>query len=194
MIAKIAGIGNYSGGVTVTLLTHDGEKEKKRRYEVDSSDWESLGNLSVGDEIYDEEIAVIIRKTEQNEAFDRALRIVSMGDNSAKALCQKLVMRGFSRESAEYATAKVISLGYINEDEQLLRLVEYNVSKKLMGKNRLIPALVSKGYSTERIHAAIERALDEGTIDFDAAKKELLSQANTDDSMKIRKLLYTHGF
>ena len=65
MIAKISGVVHTGGAVTVTLCTQERGKEKKRRYEVDPEDFESIGSPSIGDEVYDGEISVIIRKTER---------------------------------------------------------------------------------------------------------------------------------
>ena len=194
MIAKIAGVVHTGGAVTVTLCTQERGKEKKRRYEVDPEDFESIGSPSIGDEVYDGEISVIIRKTERREAYDRALKILAMGDNSLDGLSRKLQMRGFSRESAEYAAAEMQRMGYIRESDQLQRLIDYNVNKKLMGKRKLIPYLVSKGYSQRNVCEAIDLAIDGGVIDFDRARKELLKTAKTDDPMQIRKILYNHGF
>ncbi len=180
--------------LTVTVKTEENGKEKLKSYEVSREDFEAIGSPKAGAPLEKEEFSVISFKTDCKLAFERALKILSLSDNSARALERKLIERGFSREASEYAVARIIGLGYINEENQLLRLIEFNVNSKLCGRKKLIKYLMQRGYSYSDITKAIERAEDEEIIDFESVKEELKKKYSPKTSEELRKLLYKHGF
>ena len=182
------------GYMRITLSVDGNYGAVRKNYEVSCEDWQNIGQPGEGSIILDEEISVISRIANEKAAFERALKIVAMGDNSIKGLIKKLRERGFSRECAEYAAGEMLRLGYIDEDSQLDRLTEYYVNEKRMGRRKLIPTLYSKGYTFDKIGDAISRAVDNGKIDFDHAKETLLSENSHLDFDGRKRLLYKHGF
>ena len=126
-------------------------------------------------------------------AYARAVNILSSGDNTKRALLRKLCERGFLRESAEEAVARLEKDGYIREEELLLRQLGV-YAKRLWGPKRFIPNLLEKGFCRADIERALVRAKSEGIYDPDAVKESLLSALATDDPAQRRAWLYKHGF
>ncbi|MDY3845802.1 MAG: hypothetical protein SOZ62_02680 [Eubacteriales bacterium] len=174
--------------------TQKAKKEIRESYEVSREDYISIGEPREGEEILDEEISVITRISDEKEAFDRALRIVAFGDNSYRVLYAKLMQRGFSRSVCDTVIEKLKSLGYIDEDRQLRRLVEYTAKEKLIGIKKLVPLLVSKGYSSSDVIRMVGECEKNGNIDFGEIKKSLFDKYSPGDEKEKRLLLYKHGF
>ena len=177
-----------------TTCTQKAKKEIRESYEVSKEDYLSIGEPREGEEILDEEISVITRISDEKEAFDRALHIVAFGDNSYREMCEKLMQRGFSRSVCDTAIEKLKSLGYIDEDRQLRRLIEYTAKEKLIGIKKLVPLLVSKGYSSSDVVRIVGECEKDGNIDFNEIRKSLIDKYSPGDEKEKRLLLYKHGF
>ncbi len=166
----------------------------RESYEVGRDEYASIGSPHEGVEILDEEISVITRLSDEKEAFDRALRMVSFGDNSCRALKTKLMQRGYSPSVADTAVKKLKELGYIDEERQLRRLCSYISKEKLIGEKKLVPLLVAKGYASSDIKRIIAECENDGDIDFRKIKKELTEKYRPSDEREKKILFYKHGF
>jgi SOS response regulatory protein OraA/RecX len=116
------------------------------------------------------------------------------GDNSEMMLKRKLKLAGFSSDTIEEATEKMLSLGYINVTRQLDRLISVAVNKNNLGKRKIIPKLIAKGYKRVDIEESVNRLLLSGEIDFSLAMQRLrakLPEDATDE--EIKKYLYKFG-
>ena len=89
----------------------------------------------------------------------------------------------------------MVSLGYINEHDQLLRFVLRLANQNLYGERKIYPYLIARGYEREDIENAISELLCEDELDFEAVKERLLREkvSDGDDKKKIRALLYKYG-
>ena len=99
---------------------------------------------------------------------------------------------GISRRCAEAVVLEMQGLGYVNEERQILRLIISEANERLHGPKKILSRLLSKGYSPEKIKAAIRRLEIEGQISFERNKKNLL--ATVTDADEARKLLYKKGY
>ena len=90
----------------------------------------------------------------------------------------------------------VYSIGYINEKNQLERLILVEANSKLRGPLRIIPSLANKGYSSADVKSVLNRLVDEGEIDFKANAHRLAEKKLPDDfdEEDLKKLLYKNGF
>lgn len=167
-------------------------KTVKKTFEITDDDYAEIGSPVGGDTVYDEDFYTLARITMDRDAVDSALRIVAVSDNSIAGLMRKLLDRGYPTESAERAAYEMKRLGYINEPEQISRLVEYYVNTRKTGKKKLLAAITAKGYPPDVTNRIIQSAIDDGTIDFDALRDELT--AGITDPTEKRKILYRHGF
>ena len=172
----------------------DGEKEHS--FTVSESEYKAAGSPLSRDNLTRESYNTLFIADMRYNARLRATRILSYGDNSEKRLTEKLVFSGISRDVATEVTHEMVSLGYINSERQLERLVTSEVNIKLNGPRKIIPRLVAKGYSRSDIQNMIDELLRQGIIDFDAAREKLIKSKLGDDadSEEIKKLLYKNGY
>ncbi len=186
------------GSITlrITPLDEEGEPLPPVRYTLSGAKYRALSAPAAGTHLSPEAFSLLEEAAAEEAATRRAVRLLSFGDQSPRALTRKLRERGIEREAAEGAVARMIARGYIREDEQAYRLAVTAANRKQWGSRRILAYLVNKGYSPDTVRAAIRRAEDEGEIDFAAIRETLLSEklpenATADDR---RKLLYKHGF
>ena len=126
----------------------------------------------------------------------KALRILSFGDNSELMLKRKLLAAGIKRDIIDGVVAEAVSLGYINTERQIKKLIINEVSYNLSGPRKIIPKLINKGYSKSDIEAAVSELVDTGEVDFEAAKARLIESKLPEnaDEEQIKKLLYKNGY
>ena len=181
-----------SRGYNVIGIMEDGERKP---YTV-SNNFLSEISLSLGDVIDSRTLLLIKGEDEIYKAKIRALKILSYGDNSRRALYNKLVHSGISKEVAISTVDEMCELGYIRERDRLLRIVEEEVNLHLTGKYKLIPKLVSKGYSKADIESVISELLSDGTIDFKSSSEALIRKklGENPSEDEIKKLLYKNGY
>ena len=181
-----------SGTEVLLSLLFEGASPRTHTYRVSMDDYTAAGSPDMGDGLPDELLPSILEE-DARLAYARAVKILSSGDNTKRALLRKLCERGFLRESAEEAVARLEKDGYIREEELLLRQLGV-YAKRLWGPKRFIPNLLEKGFCRADIERALVRAKSEGIYDPDAVKESLLSALATDDPAQRRAWLYKHGF
>lgn len=142
--------------------------EDGSEYLVDS-DLVTTENLSVSREI--ENIETLLFQSDFKRAKSRALWYLSRSDHSKKALTDKLIKGGFSKESVDLAVERMEELGLINDEALAVRLFEYFSSQK-MSKKEIYHKLILKG---------IEREL----------AKDIVFCDDESESEKIKELLKT---
>lgn len=142
--------------------------EDGSEYLVDS-DLVTTENLSVSREI--ENIEALLFQSDFKRAKSRALWYLSRSDHSKKALTDKLIKGGFSKESVDLAMMRMEELGLINDETLAIRLNEYFSSQK-MSKKEIYHKLILKG---------IEREL----------AKDIVFCDDESESEKIKELLKT---
>ncbi len=143
--------------VYTELLSDTGDV---RKYRLSIKLWEKF-NFSVGDTVDSEAETKLREASETCEAVTKAMKYLSEGSYSAKALYDKLKLKGFSKESAEKAIAMAIKSGYIDEKAQSESLAELLVIRKLYGPLRVTSALCAKGYPSKLAKSASESVSDE---------------------------------
>ena len=195
MIKTLLAVKEEADGSLRLSFLLDGEKKKKKTVSVPRADYVEAGSPKVGEEIHEDDLSILLRKSTRAEALDRALMILATSDNSEAALYRKLVLRGFSRDAAAYAVDALVSRGYLSDTAQLSRYVPELAARKMYGKRRLVAELSKKGYRRSDIEDAITNAVEHGEVDFGDLREQLLSRlsphATTEEK---RALLYKHGF
>ena len=178
------------------LLLGVAEEGESARYTVNSSAFAEIGSPAVGDELDFDQLSVIKSADQICRAKKKALSLLAYADNNERTLKIKLCRAGFSSEIASDVCSEMVSLGYINEKRQLERLVLNEANVKLRGPGRIIPALVSKGYSSADVREIMLNLVESGEIDFSKNARTLLSKRLTDenDSDEKKKLLYKNGY
>lgn len=172
------------------------EAGERVRYTVTARDFAALGSPVRNTELDESVLSAIKYSDEYVRAKRRALRLLALGDNSEKNLTLKLLRGGIRPEIAADVAREMVSLGYIDESRQLERLVAYEANAALRGPNKIIPKLVSRGYSAGEVRRVILELSESGEIDFSRSARELIKKKLPDDATREqrRALLYKNGY
>ena len=178
------------------LLLGISEEGERSRYTVSESFYRSLGSPARGTVLTEEEISLIKGEDERIRATRKALSLLSYSDNNEKGLVTKLLRVGFSRDVAMGVSEEMVRLGYIDESRQLERLILREANVSLSGFGKILPKLMSKGYSAENIKKITHRLVESGEIDFKENAKRLIEKKLPDDASREekKKLLYKNGY
>ena len=170
------------------------EGEELSRYTLDSAFALRTG-LSVG-EIDEDTHAEIKARDLYIRGKRKALSLLSFADNSKKSLSAKLLRYGIDRRTTETIVEEMATLGYVNEDGQISRLVERLANGQLVGPKKIIAKLAAKGYSPDAVRRAIRELVESGEIDFSENKRRLLEKHSIDegDTEEENKVLYKNGY
>ena len=168
-------------------------KERVHTYRVTEAEYREAGAPAEGELLEGDALLVLTEREDTRLAYERALKILAAGDNTAAALTRKLRERGFSDAVSRSAVARAEKEGYIREEDMLLRQLGI-YAKRLWGPRKFIPALLQKGFSRERIEAALRRAEAEGVYSKDAVKQSLLESFSPQNQAECKALLYKYGF
>ena len=172
------------------------EEGESARYTVNLSLFREIGMPSSGDELDSSQMSAIKYTDRLISAKKKALNILAYADNSRKSLATKLYRAGFEREIIDEVCSEMVNLGYINEKNQLERLLLNEANIKLRGPMKIIPSLVQKGYSQSKIREVLDNLVREGEIDFRENSKKLLEKKLSApyDEEEAKKILYKNGF
>ena len=183
---KIVGLSNRRKGLTA-IFFQDGSEC------LIDSELVSIRGLKEGSEV--EDLNELMFKSDCKRAKSRALWYLSRADHSKKALLQKLVKGGFSKEAVALAVERMEELGLLDDEKLAVRLKEYFLCQK-MSKKEVYHKLLLKG---------IESSLAKETVfsdDGDETEKikELISvkyakKLDTEDNVKkVYGALVRKGF
>ena len=172
------------------------DEDKKLSLVLSEREYRESGEVRPRDEISEEELEFFLKCDMRYKARRKALNILSYGDNSERMLKQKLYTAGISRDIIDEVTEEMLSLGYINSERQISRLVINAVTLHSYGPGKIIPRLVSKGYDRAEVQRVISELVNRGEIDFSAARAKLLKAKLSDDAddEERKKLLYKYGY
>lgn len=170
--------------------------DEKSSFVLSQGEYREAGELRPRDEISDDLLDFLSRCDMRYRARLRALRILSYGDNSKRALARKLYEAGISRDIIDEVVEQMLKLGYINSERQIARLVINEVTLHLRGPRKIIPKLIAKGYDKSEAERVISSLVESGEVDFFAAKQKLLSTKLSEDATdeEKSKLLYKYGY
>lgn len=147
------------------------EKEEKLSLLFRISDFYEA-RIGEGDTVSEERFEELYEISSVAFAIVKAENLLSLSTLSKKQLIQKLTRCGIDKTYAKTAADNMAKRGYINEEEQAMRLAEYYCTKKNWGRKRIIAELLSKGYekdatftaadsiSPEKYAEALEKLLD----------------------------------
>ena len=148
----------------------------------------------VGGKLSDDELCELSLVDAEYRAIKKALSLLSYSDKNKRELYIRLVRDGHSREHARTAVEYCLERGYINEDDQLGRLVLREANVNLRGPRYICEKLVAKGYSRDGIDAAIDSLVESGEIDFVINFDTLCDKKGVSDPAERRALAYKYGF
>ena len=133
---------------------------------------------AVGDFLGADKFEALEFAEECSNAAIKAVSLLAFGDNTAKKLSDKLRQKGFSRDAAAEAVRFCVEKRYIDEEDQLKRLMELLCEKKKYGMRRIRQEVWQKGFSEDILKAHFEENAAE--LDFDAAVYDRVKRLGKD--------------
>ena len=133
---------------------------------------------AVGDFLGADKFEALEFAEECSNAAIKAVSLLAFGDNTAKKLSDKLRQKGFSRDAAAEAVRFCVEKRYIDEEDQLKRLMELLCEKKKYGMRRIRQEVWQKGFSEDVLKAHFEENAAE--LDFDAAVYDRVKRLGKD--------------
>ena len=170
-VTDVAAAENSRGKFLITVKLSTGQHEEVRTFSVFRYFLKNEifhGNSpSVGDFLCAEKFEALEFAENCSNAAIKAVSLLAYGDNTAKKLSDKLRQKGFSKEAAAEAVRFCVEKHYINEEDQLKRLMEQLCDKKKYGLRRIRQEVWQKGFSEEIVKSYFEENAAE--LDFEAA-------------------------
>ena len=196
MIYRILTVKENGGAYRVAVSYEDKGSLHKRRLTVSKRDYEEADCPSVGDEVDDDVYRILCRETDVTEALERAYSLLDFSDNSEAALRQKLLRRGYLRESIDEAIATLKARNVLSDEALLSRYVVSLAEKKLYGRRKIVAALLAKGFRADDVRHALDNAVACGDVDFDAIRSRLIEKklGASPDKEEVYALLRKQGF
>lgn len=169
----------------------------KNTYTV-SSDFYFENSIQKG--VFDDDVAELIAEEDRfYNAIRTSIRLLASAQCSVKKLYEKLRLRNFSHECAKNACDFVKEKGYIDEEWQIESYLKTLILKKHVGRRKLIPMLVSKGYSADAVCRVLDKNYSDS--DFAQARLEFLAEKfgktkpeTYEEAAEMKKALYKQGF
>ena len=156
MDIKIVSVNAMSEGaeilLTVSISNGEGRAEK-RKLLIFTEQYLELG-LSRGAFIDEDTFDKLERMSRQCKAMKKGSELLAYSASSERRLIQRLKSKGIDKESAEFAAARLKSMGAINEGLDVERAIN-SCLKKLWGEKRIYSDLSAKGYEREYIVSAL---------------------------------------
>ncbi len=191
---KVVSLTAADGGDAIRIVfSVDGEEET---YTLSAADHFLIG-LRKG-ECDGETYLSVVTAADRYAAVRAALRSLAAGQCSAKRLYCKLLAKHIRAEDAKYAVRFVRDRGYLDEKAQILSHLRVMLGRKHMGRGKIMPTLLAKGYRAADITAALEENFTES--DFAEAKEAFLlakfgktAPDTPAEATEMKKALYKWG-
>lgn len=143
--------------------------------------------LSQGDILSKGLFCELVEESFYRRAKQRALWYLSRGDLAEKELYKKLI-RAFPQTASAKAVAKMVELGYLDDEKYAVRLAENLLNVKKVGVREAQAIMVSKGIDRD----VAKYALEDTECDAVRMIKELILKKYKNrlgDSNEVRKVI-----
>ncbi len=185
---------NDGAEVALRILLENGERREERRLVLTTEQYCEL--KPVRGVISEERFDVLESAAQLCAAIRAGEHLLSYGANSVQALTQKLVRRGYMRETAACAAQRLGEMGLINESGDLRRELE-KCLRKLWGAKRIRAHMWSRGFGTDAM-GELPALLEE--VDFVANCAALIRKhygtppQNADERRRMIASLGRYGY
>ncbi|KMT23047.1 regulatory protein RecX [Clostridium cylindrosporum] len=104
--------------------------------------------LKEGKEIEYDNLKEILYEENEKQAFNKALDIISLRDNTSFEIKSKLSIKGYDSEVIEKVLQKLLDYNFINDEKYANNYLANAIKNKKYGKNKVISILKQKGISS----------------------------------------------
>ena len=198
MKIDIISVSAISDGAEIILtlkLSSDDGKTEKRKILLFTEQYLELGlprGASIGQDTFDE----LERLSKKCMAIRKGSDLLSYSSSSKVRLAQRLRQKGIDRESAASAAEHLETLGLINEEVDVERLVSSCLAK-LWGKKRIYRELCAKGYDKSIVSEELSKIEQDTMVANCVAlfrKKHKLFPPDPETQKKIIASLVRYGY
>lgn len=144
--------------------------------------------LKIGDEITPDELRAVVKQSELNSAFERAVGYLAV-PHSRREIEKYLFGKGYARDVIAETVDKLVAYRYVDDYSYAQSYIKSKSIK--YGSFRIAAELKAKGVAAE----IIDELLDEGGEDgiYEVAQKYLRSHRGA-DKQKLKRFLASRGF
>ncbi|AFS78768.1 regulatory protein RecX [Gottschalkia acidurici 9a] len=148
--------------------------------------------LAKGMELEKEFIDEVLRKEEQSQANNYALRLLSYKMRTEKEIWNRMIEKEYPREVIEATIDYLKELKYIDDEEYTRKFIKDKVNLKNIGKERIKRELFNKGIDSKTVNIELEELVDDEE-QYDKAMEIAVKKLNTtykndDKNARYRKL------
>lgn len=151
----------------------------------------AAARIKVGDEISAEELKNIVRDSERNSAFERAVGYLSLAPRSKKEMRKYLLDKGYEFDTVDYTLQKLDAYRY-TDDRAYAQSYIRSKSKKY-GAFRIAAELKQKGIDHDIISELLDDDGDSDNAVTEVARRYVVSHKSA-DVQKLKRFLAGRGF
>lgn len=141
--------------------------------------------MKIGSDITDEELHVLIEKSDERRAYEKGLYLLEYRAHSQKELADKIA-RTFPREAAEKAADRLAQLGLISDAAYAYSRAAYLFNKKGFSAFRVRCELRQKGIDEATIEDVVEKTCPDPVERIKEIIEKKYSSFASDEKMKRR--------
>jgi len=156
--------------------------------------------IKQGEEFPESAYLEITEKVLPERARKRAMNLLKSRSYTSAQLMDKLIMGGYSAQTAQSALDYVSSFGYIDDEQYTRDFIEYNMERK--SRQRIMTDLMKKGISRELFKEIWEEVAgeDTGELEREQIKQWLIKKnfsvkdATGAEKQRMMGFLFRRGF
>ncbi len=149
--------------------------------------------LKIGEELSEVRLEEILRESETQQAFDRALSLLEKYLKTEKQMKEYLLSKGFAEEAVVPAIAKLKRYGYLDDVDYASCFTENALHSK--GKFRIRMELLQKGVDRTTVDEVLESTQEDAETAVKLAEKYLKNKPkDRPTKAKLYRHLSARGF
>lgn len=145
--------------------------------------------LKIGDEISPEVLKSVVRRSEVNSAFERAVTYLSAVPRAKREIERYLSDKGYDKDVVGETLDRLVAYHYI--DDRLYAETYFRSASKKYGSFRIAAELKKRGVDKEIIDELIENG---GEDEIYSVACKYISSHRTADRQKLKRFLAGRGF
>lgn len=189
----------------ITLVEQ--QKKRSNRYNIYINDEYSFAvhedvlvkhRLTKGQEIDKEQLLIILKSEEHQQAYLHAIRYIMRKARAQHEIEKRLLEKEFEQEIINEVIIKLKSQNLIDDQDFATRLTEHRIQSQKKGRKWVQQELVQKGVSKENVQHALDQIdeEEERRLAYELGKKRWIRQKGTtqEKRRKIGSFLLRRGY
>lgn len=153
----------------------------------------AISGIKEGNDISEEEISELVKRSEEKRAKDKAFNLLSYRDHSKKELEDKL-KRDYSEESAKAVAEKMEDLGLVNDEAFAKRYAKELLYSKYYSARKAEYELTRKGIDRETASYIIENESPDAGEQIRILLDKKYKNVHSDEKVKRRAIAFLQRY